>query len=439
MSDLAISEAAGIDRHPPISRRQVAAAVAGNALEFYDFTTYAYFAVQIGHVFFPRHTPFVSLMLSLVTFGAGFILRPIGSIVIGQFADKAGRRPAMLFSFALMGVAILGLALTPCYASIGPLAPALVLVCRLTQGFALGGEVGPTTAFLVEASPPERRGFYGSWQSGSQNLASIVGGLVGVSLAALAGPASLEAWGWRVAFLLGALALPFGLILRRTLPETLHRAEPPHLSHPQAPTIAAHARVIILGLALIAGATVSTYAFSFMTTYAIAHLHMAAGISLGATLANGAFGLIGALAGGALSDRYGRKALMIWPRILFLGATWPAYFLMVRNHDAVTLLTATAVLALLSNLTVAAVLVAITESLRKEIRGVAMGAVYATAVAVFGGTTQPAIEGIIHLTGDPVSPAWYVMGFTAIALAASVMMRETALVSHPRGRASRES
>jgi MFS family permease len=415
--------------HAPISARQVAAAVAGNALEFYDFTTYAYFAVQIGHVFFPGRTAFLSLMLSLGTFGAGFILRPIGSLVIGRFADRAGRRPAMLFSFTLMGLAILGLALTPSFASIGILAPVLVVIWRLTQGFALGGEVGPTTAFLVEAAPHHRRGFYGAWQSASQNLAQITGGLVGVTLAASLGPAGLEHWGWRVAFLLGALTLPFGLILRRSLPETLHRIEDPLTTHPRPPTVAAHARVIILGLALIAGATVSTYAFNFMTTFATFHLHMAAGVSLGATLTNGAFGLVGSLAGGILSDRYGRRAMMIWPRIVFLVVTWPAYWLMVRNHDAATLLGATALLALLSNLSVAAVIVAITESLRKEIRGATVGVIYATAVAVVGGTTQPAIEALIHWTGDRLAPAWYVMAFTAIALVASLMMRESAVRS----------
>jgi MFS family permease len=407
----------------------VAAAVAGNALEFYDFTTYAYFAIQIGDVFFPRHTPFIRLMLSLATFGAGFILRPIGSIIIGRFADTVGRRPAMLLSFTIMGLAILGVALTPSYASIGPLAPVLVVLWRLAQGFALGGEVGPTTAFLVEAAPAERRGFYGAWQSASQNMAQIFGGLVGVTLATSTGPAGLEHWGWRLAFLLGAATLPFGLILRRSLPETLHRSEAGRPAGASRPTFAAHRRVIVLGLALIAGSTVSTYAFNFMTTFAMAHLHMAPGVSLGATLANGAFGLVGALAGGLLSDRFGRRTMMIWPRIAFLMVTWPAYYLMIRNHDAATLLGATALLAFLSNLSVAAVIVAITESLRKEIRGAAMGAVYATAVAVFGGTTQPAIEELIHLTGDRLSPAWYVMSFTVIALVASAMMRESAVRS----------
>ena len=428
MTDMALPIAAAPDdpAQSGISTRQVAAAVMGNALEFYDFTTYAYFAVQIGHNFFPGHSPFISLLLSLATFGAGFILRPIGAVLIGRYADRKGRRPAMLFSFTLMGVAILGLALTPSYAMIGPLAPVLALTWRLCQGFALGGEVGPTTAFLVEAAPPAKRGLYGAWQGSSQNLASVAGGLVGVTLAAVAGAASLEVWGWRLAFLLGALVLPFGLVLRRNLPETLHRPEARSAAHADQPTLRAHARILLLGLALIAAATVSTYVFTFMTTYAVTTLHMAAGVSLGATVMNGAFGVIGGLIGGVLSDRWGRRRLMIWPRLAFLIFTWPAFFLMVRNHDALTLLSATALLSFTSALTTAAVFVAIIESLRKEIRGMGMGAVYATAVAVFGGTTQPIVALLIHVTGDPLSPAWYVMAFTVVGLIASLMMKETA-------------
>jgi MFS transporter, MHS family, citrate/tricarballylate:H+ symporter len=420
---LAITEA---DEYPPITARQVVAAVAGNALEFYDFTVYATFASQIAYSFFPGRTPFISLILTLVTFGVGFLLRPIGAVVIGRWADRHGRRPAMMFSFALMGASILGLALTPSYRAIGPAAPLLVLFWRLCQGFALGGEVGPTTAFLIEAAPPARRGFYGAWQGGSQNLANLAGGLVGVVLAATAGEASLDLWGWRVAFLLGTLVLPFGLLLRRNLPETLHRPEARSHVHPDAATLRASAPVLLRGMALIAASTVSTYVFGYLTTYALKTLHMASGVSLAATAVSGTCGLVGGLIGGLLSDRLGRRALMIWPRIVFLAATWPAFFLIVRNHDAATLLGATAVITFTSALSTAAVFVSITESLRKEIRVLGMGAVYATAVAVFGGSTQPIIASLIELTGDPLSPAWYMMAFTVIGLVASIMTPETA-------------
>ncbi len=427
MSDIALPLAiTEVDEYPPITARQVTAAVAGNALEFYDFTVYATFASQIAHTFFPGRTPFLSLILTLATFGVGFLLRPIGALVIGRWADRHGRRPAMMFSFALMGVSILGLALTPSYRAIGPAAPLLVLFWRLCQGFALGGEVGPTTAFLIEAAPPAKRGFYGAWQGGSQNLANLVGGLVGVGLAHTIGEASLDVWGWRVAFLLGTLVLPFGLILRRSLPETLHRPETPSHVHPDAATLGASAPVLVRGLALIAASTVSTYVFGYMTTYALRTLHMAAEVSLAASAVSGICGFVAGLIGGILSDRFGRRPLMIWPRIVFLLATWPAFALLARHHDAATLLGATAVITFTSALSTAAVFVSITESLRKEVRVLGMGAVYATAVAVFGGTTQPVIASLIEFTGDPLSPAWYMMAFTAIGLVASIMTPETA-------------
>ena len=166
-----------------IPARQVAAVVVGNALEFYDFLTYAFFAVYIGRTFFPSNVPSASLLASLATFGAGFVTRPVGSLVIGRMGDRLGRKPAMMLSFALMGVAIVGLALTPAQKTIGVAAPVLVIFFRLLQGFALGGEVGPSTAFLLEAAPPERRGFYTAFQSWTQDLSVLASGLVGFGLA----------------------------------------------------------------------------------------------------------------------------------------------------------------------------------------------------------------------------------------------------------------
>jgi MHS family citrate/tricarballylate:H+ symporter-like MFS transporter len=416
-------------RTPPpsaISPRHVAAAVIGNALEFYDFTTFAYFAAQIGRAFFPNTSHFVSLMLALGAFGAGFVLRPVGSLVLGRFADRHGRRPAMLISFAMMGVGIVGLAVTPSYATIGALAPILVVTWRLCQGFALGGEVGPTTAYLIEAAPQNRRGLYAAWQNVSQNLAAIVGGSMGVVLSSLIGAADLDDWGWRLAFGLGALILPIGLILRRNLPETLNEPEEATRHQPAMTTLTAHTRIIALGLALIAAATVSTYSMTYMTTYARETLKLSSRVSLAAPIINGAAGVLFGLAGGVLSDRLGRRAMMIWPRVFFILALWPVYSLMSHNRDALTLFAGIFVLAGASALTTASVFVAIAESLRKEVRGLALGGVYAIAVAVFGGGTQPAISWLIHQTGDPLSPAWCGIAFAAAGLAASLMIKETA-------------
>ena len=411
--------------HPPITPRHVTAAVVGNALEFYDFTTYAYFAAQIGRTFFPSQDPFESLMASLATFGAGYFSRPVGALVIGAFADRVGRRPAMLFSFALMGAAILGLALTPSYARIGRVAPLLAVTFRLLQGFALGGEVGPTTAFLVEAAPPRQRGLYGVWQSASQSVASLAGGAVGLTLS-LTLSSQMQPQAWRIAFLIGALVLPFGLIIRRDLPETLHRAETPLDGHPDTPSLSGHGRIILVGLALVSSLTIATSVFSYMTTYALSTLHMKPTEAFGATVVGGAVGIVFTLLGGGLSDRLGRKPIMMAPRILLLLAIYPAFFLMARNHDAVTLLSATALLGALSSMSSGVALICLTESLRKEVRGLVLATVYAFAVAVFGGTTQYIVTLLIHTTGNPLAPAWYMMAATAIGLVAIAAMKETA-------------
>src|SRR5579872_4026984 len=202
-------------------KRAAFGATIGNMLEFYDFITYSFFAIEIGRTFFPAHSAYSSLMLSLATFGAGFLTRPIGGIVLGIYSDRVGRRPAMLLSFALMGVAIIALSLTPSYAAIGLAAPVIVIAARMVQGFALGGEVGPTTAYLMEIAAPERRGLVVSWQPTSQEIAATTGALVGVILSKTMATEALDTYGWRIAFLIGAACLPFGLWMRRTLPETI--------------------------------------------------------------------------------------------------------------------------------------------------------------------------------------------------------------------------
>src|SRR5581483_493207 len=254
--------------HDAIGKRGLAvghilAVGAGNGLSFYDFVTYAFFAIQIGQTFFPFHDASESLFASLATFGVGFFARPLGALVIGSYGDRFGRKPAMIFSFALMGVSILGLALTPGYRSIGIAAPVIVILLRLLQGFALGGEVGPATAYLIEAAPPLKRGFYASISYATQDGGVLVAGLVGTALAALMPPAMLAEYGWRIAFALGALIVPFGLIMRRKLEETLaeeDRAKPA----PLRPFL----RVALLGLLMLATATVCNYVIDYMTTYA---------------------------------------------------------------------------------------------------------------------------------------------------------------------------
>jgi MFS transporter, MHS family, citrate/tricarballylate:H+ symporter len=409
----------------PVERRHVVAAVVGNALEFYDFVTYTFFAVQIGHAFFPGGSAFAQQMAALITFGVGFTTRPIGALVIGRYGDRVGRRPAMMLSFGLMGLAILGLALTPTYAMIGPAAPILVVAWRLIQGFALGGEVGPTTAYLIEAAPPNQRGFFGALQYASQGFSSLISGLVGVAIAMSLGDAALNAWGWRIAFLIGALVLPYGFWLRRTLPETRHQPEIGNAAPPARADLKSHWRIIALGLAITANGTISTYIFNNMTSYAQTTLHMAPGASLAASIVVGVSLLVFGVLSGLGADRFGRKPIILWPRVLLMLAVVPGFALIATHRDHTTLLVVTGVLSSLSALSGATAVTAITESLHKDVRSLVFAGIYSTAVAVFGGSTQPFITWLVHVTGDPVAPAWVLVGACVVGVGATLMLAES--------------
>jgi MFS family permease len=408
---------------PP--RRHVAAVCLGNALEFYDFVTYAFFATQIGRTFFPSDTRGASLLASLATFGAGFLTRPLGAFVIGRMGDRVGRKPAMLLSFGLIGVATIGLPLTPSHAAIGTLAPVLVVAFRLLQGFALGGEVGPSTAFMMEAAPPLRRGLYISLQSMSADGAVLVAGLVGYGLATLLDPASLEQWGWRVALLLGGAIVPFGLVLRRSLGETLQvQGDVPHLQ----PGIGrrSHRQIVALGLAMLAAATTTNYILDYMTTYAGSTLGMPANLALGATAVVGLCGFICDPISGWLSDRFGRKPVMIVPWVVLLLVIFPSFHLLAQLRTGAALYGASTVLAVASTLSSATVLVTITESLPHRVRAGSLSLIYAIAISIFGGSTQFLVNWLTGISGSALAPAWYMVAGVAVGLTAIVLMPETA-------------
>ena len=430
--EIATGAALIVEAAPPaLKRRYIAAATIGNALEFYDFVTYTFFSIQIGHAFFPSHSGYLSLMLSLATFGVGFIPRPIGGILIGLYADRAGRRPAMMLSFTLMGLAIVGLALIPTYAQIGIAAPILAVVARMIQGFSLGGEVGPTTAYLMEAAAPRRRGFAISWQGASQGISATIGGLVGLGLSAALTPAVLDAYGWRIAFLLGAVTLPFGLWIRRNLPETLHAPEPakPDAGERSRLGLALDSRRIIgLSVAVLAAGTIGTYVMNYMTTFAQHTLHMSPTVSfLASSLAS--FSGVGAgLFGGWLSDRIGRRPVMNWPALGAVLLILPVFFWITQTRTTLALLAGTMTLSTLSGISGGAFYAAMAESLPKAIRGSAFGTTYAVSIATFGGTTQLVITWLIQVTGSAMAPAWYLFSAACVGLVARWMILESAPV-----------
>jgi MHS family citrate/tricarballylate:H+ symporter-like MFS transporter len=416
-------------------RRSIAAATVGNALEFYDFVTYTFFSVQIGRAFFPSHDSYTSLMLSLATFGAGFITRPIGGVIIGAYSDRAGRRPAMMLSFTLMGAAIVCMACIPTYAQIGVAAPILAVIVRMAQGFALGGEVGPTTAYLLEAAPPKSRGLAVSWQGASQNIASTVGGLVGLALSTVMAADMLDFYGWRIAFLLGAVTLPFGLWIRRGLPETLHAPEVGAgggaVRRVGLAVVRDNGRILLLGLMVLASGTIGTYVFNYMTTFAEQTLHMPPGVAFLAT-ALGSVGGVGAgLFGGWLSDRIGRRPMMIWPHLGYVLAIIPIFYWITQSRGATALIVGTVALGVLGALSIGAFYAAVTETLPKQIRGGGFAIIYALSIAIFGGTAQPIVTWLIHVTGSSMAPAWYLLGAAIVGHAARWLILESAPIKNP--------
>jgi MFS family permease len=399
--------------------RHLPAVAVGNALEFYDFLTYAFFAVHIAHAFFPSATPGIGLLKSLATFGVGFLTRPLGGMVIGRLADRLGRKPAMMISFGLMGLSIVGLALTPSAAEIGGWAAVLAVLFRLLQGFALGGEVGPSTAFLVEAAPARWRALVVSLQSASQNAAILASSLVGLSLTRLLTPMELDQYGWRIAFLLGALVVPLGLWVRRSLPETLHM---PALGINPAPPL----RVLLwLGSLLLITITIQTYVMNYLTTYAITSLHMNESLAfLGQIIGAVCALLVGPLVA-ALSDLgHRRRPWLVYPAIARLLTTLPIFWLMVHFHNAPALLIGSAVLAGLGASSPTAVVVI--EALPQAIRAGAFGIMYALMISAFGGTTQFVLQGLIDWTHNPLAPAWYLTGALVLGLIAALFFPETA-------------
>jgi MFS family permease len=412
---------------PAIPTSAVVATVLGNALEFYDFTTYAFFAVMIGRAFFPARDPFVSLLLSVAAFGVGFVSRPLGGIAIGAYADRAGRKPAMMLSIALMAVGMVLLAATPSYATIGIAAPFLVVVTRLIQGFALGGEVGPSTSYLLETAPAGKRGQYAAWQIASQGAATALAGLLGVLLSFLLDDSEMQSWGWRIPFILGIAIVPAGLIMRRRLQETVDPAAKtlhPSAGHVLATLLEHHRRPLVLALMLITSGTIAAYIGAYMTTYALSTLHMATGASLGATAVVGLCLLVFGLIGGWLSDRVGRKPVYLLSKLALAAVAYPAFVTINRYHTLGALLLMTGLMAALNGLG-GVVMVVVPECFPKSVRSAGLSTVYALAVTIFGGTTQFVVTWLIHATGDPLAPAWYLIASCAVGIVAILMIAET--------------
>ncbi|NKJ50676.1 MFS transporter [Burkholderia sp. SG-MS1] len=405
--------------------RTIAACSIGNALEVYDFTVYSFFAVLIGKLFFPSSNAYGSLMLAVATFGIGFILRPLGAFVIGSYADRRGRKRAMTLTISVMVAGTLCIACAPTYESVGIAGPLIVLAGRMLQGFSLGGEIGPSTSLLMEAGEVQSRGFRISWQAASQGMAALLGALSGAVLYATLSPDSIEAWGWRIPFLLGLLIAPVGLYIRSQLDET-HNPERYDLS-PIRTLFSQHFGSLIKGVLAITAGTVGTYVVVFfMPTYMIRVLHMPPSLSLLSGCVSGATMLIVSLIAGRLTDRLVlRKPLIQTALVLTAAATYPAYELVNHSPSLFLVLAMTSLLTALLYVVAIPVLVLLTEILPSSVRASGLSIMCSIAVMAFGGSAQYVVTWLLAKTGNPMAPAFYLIASCVVAFIAVSTIRES--------------
>lgn len=397
----------------------------GNFLEMYDFMVFGYYAQPIAKAFFPGHSPFVSLMLSLMTFGAGFLMRPLGAIVLGAYADRHGRRAGLLLTLSLMAVGTVSLAATPGYDLIGPVAPILVVAGRLLQGFSAGMELGGVSVYLSEIAPLGRKGFYVAWQSASQQVAVITAAVFGVVLAAHLDPGQMNAWGWRVPLAFGCLIAPLIFLLRRSLGETdafAERTERLEFAH-VARALGAHWRTVATGMMLAVTTTVAFYLITAYTpTFAGAVLHLSSLDAFVVTLCVGLSNLFWLPVMGSLSDRIGRRPLLFACTALMIASGYPAMTWLKTDASFGKLLAVELWLSFLYASYNGAMVVTLTEIVPERLRTLGFSLAYSLATAIFGGFTPAICTALIHWTGDKAIPGAWLAAAAALGLTATLLI-----------------
>ena len=409
------------------ARQAITAAGIGNVLEYYDFGVYGFLAATLGRKFFPGTDPTASLLATFAAFGIAFLARPLGAVVLGRLGDVRGRKSTLVLTIVLMAVGTAGIGLIPDYAAIGVAAPILLVLCRVLQGLSAGGEWGNATAFIVEWSPEGRRGFFGSWSQ-----ASVVGGLLlSSAVAALLNTAftaeQVEAWAWRIPFLLGALLLPVGLWLRRGIDET------PRFRAEQSGERSGLADLgSPLGLMARAfGFTILwTVSYYIMLTYLPTFTQRYAGLSATESLWSNTIGLVVLVAAipvmGALSDRVGRKPLLLFCCLAFVLLAYPGFRLMLAAPGLPTVLPIQIAFDLVIAAFAGAGPAAIVELFPTRSRTTLMSISYSLAVALFGGFAPFIATWLISTTGTPIAPTYYLIAAGLVSALTILPFRETA-------------
>jgi MFS transporter, MHS family, citrate/tricarballylate:H+ symporter len=415
---------------PPQIKSRIGAilrATSGNFLEQFDFFLFGFYAPLIAKAFFPSQDETAALLNTFGVFWLGALMRPVGAIVLGAYIDRIGRRLGLIVTLAIMAMGTIIIAFCPTYASIGVAAPVIVLIGRLLQGFSAGVELGGVSVYLSEIATPGNRGFYTSFQSSSQQVAIFVAAIIGFTLNAMMPADTIAAWGWRIPFFIGCLIIPFIFLLRRTLEET-----PAFLAmkkHPSTNEVFASAavnwKIILLGMMLAAMTTVTFY---FVTVYTPAfgkELKLTAQDSLLVTLMVAVTNFIWNPVGGALSDRIGRKPVLMAIAGLSFVTAYPALLWLTAAPTFAKLLTVEMMFSCYFGVYSGTMLGALVEIVPAHVRTTCFSLAFALAAALFGTFTPFAATKLIALTGDKASPGFWLMCAAASGFIAAVVIYRT--------------
>lgn len=397
--------------------RAVAAASLGNALEWFDIVVYGYFATIIAAQFFPTSDPLTSLLVAFGSFGVSFFVRPLGAVVIGAYADRKGRKKALLLTIKLMMLGTFIIAVMPSYGAIGIMAPVLIILARLIQGFSAGGEFASATAFLAEQSR-EHRAFFSSFQFASQGLTSLLAAVFGTALTALLTQDQLESWGWRIPFFFGLLIGPIAIYIRRFVNETPEFENASELEGTLSASLISQRGNLAIAVGLVILATVSMYMLLYMQTFAVRELSLSAETGFRATLAVGVALIFITPLGGAISDRKGRIMVAVPAAIMLLLLPTPLFLWIVASPSATGLLVIEALLAIITAFYLGAIPALLTELFPVRVRTTGMSISYNLSVMIFGGLAPLFITAIIGLTGMRIAPGIYISFAALLSLGA---------------------
>ncbi|HEV2520894.1 MAG TPA: MFS transporter [Candidatus Acidoferrales bacterium] len=403
--------------------RAVIRVSSGNFLEMYDFMVYAYYASYIAHEIFPSSSAYASLMMTLGTFGAGYLMRPLGAVVLGAYIDRHGRRAGLILTLFLMAIGTLVIACTPPFRTIGIVAPLVVVLGRLLQGFSAGVEVGGASVYLSEMATPGNRGFYCAWQSASQQVAVIFAALLGVALSAVVSPEGMAQWGWRVPFYIGCLIVPLLFWLRRSLAETqvfLAQKRHPQISEILA-SLATNWKIVGVGVLLSTMTTVCFYLITAYTpTYGREVLHLTNRESLVVTLCVGFSNFFWLPMGGIISDRIGRRPLLILITVAAITTSYPAMLWLASDPSTTRLLLVELWLSVFFGVYNGAMIPHLAEIMPPEIRTSGFSLAFSLATAIFGGFTPAICTYLIHESGNRAMPALWLSFAAACGLVAAL-------------------